>query len=89
MKRLCTCLIAMAIKLQWLFLDKIRFLGKQKWKYKVNFNFIFIHIKKVFGNILFFGENPGTNQNFIAHVAAKDVNVLIFPGFSFYYDSVH
>ena len=35
----------------------------------VDSDFIFISIeKKYFGNPKLFGENPGTNQNFIAHV---------------------
>ena len=59
MKRLCTCLISMAISRLNIFKTK------QKSTYKVDFNFIFISIeKKYFGNI----QNPGTNQNFIAHV---------------------
>ena len=52
-----------------IFLDKISFVTKQKSKYKVNANFIFISIEKIFWIYpKFFGENPGTNQNFIAHV---------------------
>ena len=42
MKRLCTCLISMAISK-----DQI-FETKQKSKYKVDFNFIFISIEKIF-----------------------------------------
>ena len=38
---------------------QISFETKQKSKYKVDFKFIFIIV---------FGKNPGTNQNFIAHV---------------------
>ena len=50
-----------------MFLDQISFETKQQSKFKVDFNFIFISIeKKYFAN--FFGENPGTNQNFIAQV---------------------
>ena len=65
MKRLCVCLISIVIST-----DQISFETKQKSKYKVDFNFIFISIEK---NIFwkypkFFGENPGTNQNFTAHV---------------------
>ena len=41
MKRLCTCLISMAISI-----DQISFETKQKSKYKVDFNFIFISIEK-------------------------------------------
>ena len=65
MKRLCTCLISMAISL-----DQISFETKQKSKYKVDFNFNFISIeKKIFWKYpKLFGENPGTNQIFIAHV---------------------
>ena len=39
-------------------------------KYEVDFNFILISIeKKIFWKYhKFFGENPGTNQNFLAHV---------------------
>ena len=52
-----------------MFLDQISFETKQKSKYKVDFNFIFISIEKIFWKYPnFFGENPGTNQNFIAHV---------------------
>ena len=55
---------------QWLFPDQISFETKQKSNYKVDFNFILISIeKKIFWkNPKFFGENPGTNQNFIALV---------------------
>ena len=41
MKRLCTCLISMAISI-----DQIIYETKQKSKYKVDFNFIFIPILK-------------------------------------------
>ena len=58
MKRLCNCLISMAISR-----------SNIKSKYKVDYNFIFISVeKKYFGNILIFlKENPGTNQNFIGY----------------------
>ena len=62
---LCTCIISMAL------LNKIRYETKQKSKCEVDFNFIFISLEKknYFGIILtFFGKNPGTNTNFIAHV---------------------
>ena len=64
MKRLCTCKL-----LQWIFLDQKSFVTKQKSKFNLYFNFIFVSIER---NILkyskFFEENPGTNQNFLAHV---------------------
>ena len=52
-------------------------------KKKVNFNFIFIHIKKSILEIFyFFGENPGTNQNFIAHVTVRCYNVKLIKLYS-------
>ena len=63
MKRLCTFLF------QWLVLDQITFETKQKSKNKVDSNFIFISIEKYFGKYpKSVGENPGANQNFIAHM---------------------
>ena len=59
MKRLCACLI-----FQWLFLDQISFETTE-----VDFNFIFISIEKIFWKYpKYFGKNPGTNRNIIAHV---------------------
>jgi len=55
LKRLCT-------------LNQISFETKQKSKYKVYFNFIFISIEFFLHYPNFFGGNPGTTQNFIAHV---------------------
>ena len=52
MKRLCTCLISMAVSI-----EHINFETKQKSNYKVDFNLIFISVeKKYFGNILNFLE---------------------------------
>jgi hypothetical protein len=50
-------------------MDQISFETKQKSKYKVDFNFIFIAIQKIFWKYpKLFLENPGINQNCIAHV---------------------
>ena len=52
-------------------LNQISFETKQKSKYKVDFNFIFISIEKKYNFLkisFIFGENPGTNQNFMANV---------------------
>ena len=68
MKRLCNCLISMAL------LNQISFETKQKSKYKVDFNFIFILIEtKYFGNILNFLEfkNDKVNNNFINKLMHK------------------
>ena len=55
MKRLCICLISLAIPR----LNKLW--NKAEVKYKVNFNFIFILIEKIFCKYpKFVGENPGT-----------------------------
>ena len=64
MKRVCICLISIA------FLIQISFETRQKSKYKADFNLIFISFEKeIFWKYpRFFGENAGTNQNFIAHV---------------------
>ena len=58
MKRLCTCFISIAI------LDQISFETKQKsilFSFQLKRNVFWMYSK-------YFGENPGTNQNFIAHV---------------------
>ena len=68
MKRLCNCLISMAL------LNQISFETKQKSKYKVDFNFILIIIEtKYFGNILNFLEfkNDKVNNNFINKLMHK------------------
>ena len=68
MKRLCNCLISMAL------LNQISFETKQKSKYKVDFNFIFILIEtKYFGNILNFLEFKidKVNNNFINKLMHK------------------
>ena len=64
MKRLCTCLVSMAIS------RSNKLWNKTEVKNKVNFNFIFISIeKKLFWKYpTYIGENPGTNQNFIAYL---------------------
>jgi len=62
--------VCVLVLFQWLFLDQISFETKQKSKYKVDFNFNFILIEeKIFWKYpKFYGEDSGTNQNFIAHV---------------------
>jgi len=67
LKRLYACLISMAISRS----NKLNE-TKQKSKYKVDFNSIFISIEKkiLWKYPKYFGENLGTNQNFIAHVCA-------------------
>ena len=68
MKRLCTCLISMAL------FKQISFETKQKSKYKVDFNFILILIEtKYFGNILNFLEfkNDKVHNNFINKLMHK------------------
>ena len=63
MKRLCTCLISMAGSRS----NKLE--TKQKSKYKVDFNFYFHFNWNIFlKSPKYFGENPETNKNFIAHV---------------------
>ena len=61
-KRLSTCLIAMAIS------RLIKLFKKAEIKYVVDFNFIFSYIEIFFNILNFLGENWRTNQNFIAHV---------------------
>ena len=65
MKPLCILVL-----FQLLFLTQIRVETKQRSKYKVALNFIFISIeKKYLVNVLiFFEENPETNQNLKPHV---------------------